>query len=88
MNREGYKTPTEDEAIKRETAREKLRAKHGIREGDRIRMKLKMGVEELSKERIMRVKVVDIHKYHITIERPAGYRDSIPWDEFEERRID
>ena len=88
MNREGYRTPTEDEAIKRETTREKLRKKYGVREGDRIRMKLKIGVEELAKEKIIRVKVVDIHKYHITIERPAGYRDSIPWDEFEKRRCD
>lgn len=39
------------------------------------------------KIRIMRVKVVDIHKYHITIERPAGYKESFGWDEFERRRI-
>jgi hypothetical protein len=88
MNREGYRTPTEDAAINRETTREKLRAKYGVREGDRIRMRLKMGVDELLKERIMRVKVVDIHKYHITIERPAGYKESFGWDEFERRRID
>ena len=88
MNREGYKTPTEDAAIKRETMREKLRAKYGVREGEMIRMRLKLGVEELAKEGIVRVKVVGINKHHITIERPAGYKESIDWWDFERRRID
>lgn len=86
-----YKTPTEDAAIARETAREKLRKKHGVREGDMVLMKLKVRHDAFSdstKEAMLRVKVVDIHRYFIVIRRPAGYNESFDWDEFERRRRD
>lgn len=88
MNKEGYKTPTEDAAIARETAREKLRAKYNVREGEMIRMRLKVSADEKAREGIMRVRVVEIHKHHITIERSGGCKESIIWWDFERLRID
>ncbi len=93
MNREGYRTPTEDAAIARETAREKLRAKYGVREGDVIRMELQEGFDNTimkPKKAICRVKVVEIHKNLIVIQRPypADYNESFTWWDFERRRRD
>ena len=88
-----YKTPTEDAAIARETAREKLRAKYGIREGDVIRMKIDTNTGSCSgdvKQVIKRVRVVEIEPHNITVRLPypSDYNTSFDWWSFERRRID
>lgn len=89
MNREGYRTPTEDVAIARETRREKLRERYGIREGDMVRMMLpvrKSLTEESTYESVLNVRVKEIHEYLITVVRPGGTIESFQWRDFEKRR--
>lgn len=86
-NGEGYKTPTEDMAIGRETTREKLRRKYDIREGDVITLVIKDTENGRPAKKKTRVRVKEIHKYFVTLETQAGYLRSMLWADFEQSRV-
>lgn len=82
MNKEGYKTPTEDAAIGRESMREKLRQQYNIREGDLVLIAIEVWEDKMHVKQIIRVKVIEIHKYFVTLQMPAGYMQSMYWADF------
>lgn len=82
MNKEGYKTPTEDIAISRETLREKLRRQYGIKEGNELTIAIEVTRDGKMERQKVRVKVKEIHKYFVTLQMPAGYCKSMMWDDF------
>ena len=88
MNKEGYRCPTEDTAVGNETVREKLRKKYHVREGDVIKMKIKIykgaGSEE-REEKVTKVRVKEIHKHLITVIRSDNMIESFQWWDFERR---
>lgn len=89
MNHEGYKTPTEDAAVGRETKREKLRRKYNVREGDAINMKIEISQgtdSEAVVTGIVKVRVKEIHEHFITVIRPSGIIESFQWQDFKRRR--
>ena len=71
-----------------ETMREKLRKKYHVREGDMIKMKIKMykgaGSEERV-EKVTKVRVKEIHRNFITIIRPDNMIENFQWWDFERR---
>ena len=88
MNKEGYKTPTEDAAVDNESVREQLRKKYHIREGDAVKMVVntrKAAIEGEVKE-VLRVRIKEIHKHFVTVIRPNGIVESFQWWDFERRR--
>lgn len=88
MNKEGYRCPTEDAAVGNETVREKLRKKYHVREGDVIKMKIKMYKRAGSEERVekvTKVRVKEIHKHFITVIRPDNMIESFQWWDFQRR---
>lgn len=90
MNKEGYRTPTEDKAIGNETRREKLRKKYKIREGDIIKMKIEIRPDKAKEEtetKKVRVRIKEIHTHLVTVEYPWGVIESFTWWDFERRRI-
>lgn len=88
MNREGYKTPTEDVAIGNETIRERLREKYHIREGDAIKMLLdtQRGALEGTVKEVTQVRIKAIHKHFVTVIRSNGLIESFQWWDFSNRR--
>lgn len=88
MNKEGYKTPTEDMTIDRETTREKLRQQYGIREGDLVLIAIEVWEDKMHAKQIIRVKVKEIHKYFVTLQMPAGYMQSMYWSDFGQARAE
>lgn len=88
MNREGYKTPTEDIAIGREAKREKVRKLYKVREGDKVKMQLEVSDKFYGTKKVVRtVQVVSIHTDYITVDC-GKYTESFQWWDFEKRRRD
>ena len=82
MNKEGYKTPTEDAAIGRESMRERLRQQYGIKEGDLVLITIDIREDKYISKQTVRAKVIEIHKYFVTLQMPAGYLRSMHWPDF------
>ena len=89
MNKEGYKTPTEDVAIGNESKREKIRKRYHIREGDIIKMRIE-GKSDPGSEavitKIVRVRIKGIYTHHVTVQLPSGVVENFQWWDFEQRR--
>ena len=86
-NGEGYKTPTQDMAIGRETAREKLRRKYGIREGDIVIIAINVSEDGKKDKKKIRVKVKGIYKHFVVLQWPGGYLQDMLWMDFEQARL-
>ena len=88
MNKEGYKTPTEDAAIGRESMRERLRQQYGIREGNLVLITIDIREDKYISKQTVRVKVIEIHKHFVTLQMPAGYLRSMHWPDFRQAKAD
>ena len=88
MNKEGYKTPTEDIEISRETLREKLRRQYDTKEGNVLTIAIEVTRDGKTERRKVQVKVKEIHKYFITLQMPAGYCRSMMWDDFRKAKTE
>lgn len=88
MNKEGYKAPTEDAAIGRESMRERLRQQYGIKEGDLVLVTIDIREDKYIQKQAVRVKVIEIHKHFVTLQMPAGYMQSMYWSDFGQARAE
>lgn len=88
MNKSGCKDPVAERAISHETKRERLRKKHKVKEGDIIKMFLPVRdkVNERTEDKIVKVRIREIHTNIITVILPSGLIESFTWWEFERRR--
>ena len=64
--------------------KEHMRNKYGIREGQHIKI-MHLAPEGIrGSEKIFKVKIFSVDEFHVTVEFPRGYRQSIPWKKFME----
>lgn len=88
MNKSGCKDPVAERAISHETKRERLRKKHKVKEGDIIKMFLPVrdNANERIGDKIVKVRIREIHTNIITVILPSGLIESFTWWEFEQKR--
>lgn len=84
MNNEGYKDPTFDEAYGNIKRKERLCKKHGVQIGDTVKIAVMKGdaIEMKPRRKIFKVKIVDVFDKYIVVRYPAGFCESMFWEEF------
>lgn len=88
MNKSGCKDPAVERAISHEIKRERLRKKYKVKEGDVIKMFLLVRdkANERIEDKIVKVRIREIHTNIITVILPSGLLENFTWWEFEQRR--
>lgn len=88
MNKSGCKDPAVERAISHEIKRKRLRKKYKVKEGDVIKMFLLVRdkANERIEDKIVKVRIREIHTNIITVILPSGLLENFTWWEFEQRR--
>lgn len=90
MNKEGYKDPTYDNAVGNIKRKERLCKKHGVQIGETVKITVEAGdnILEAAKKKKLKVRIVDVNEKFVTYRLPAGYRESMFWEDFQKVRSD
>lgn len=88
MNSSGCKDPTFDEAYGNIKRKERLCKKYNVQIGDTVKIAVMKGdvIETKPKRRIYKVRIVDVFDKYIVIRYPAGFCESMFWEEFHRAR--
>lgn len=84
MNKEGYKDPTYDAAMRSIKNKERICKQHGVQIGETIKLKLILPGLDPSKDKAKKVsvKIVDVNEKFVTYRCPAGYCESMFWPDY------
>lgn len=90
MNNEGYKDPTFDEAYGNIKRKERLCKKYNVQIGATVKITVEVSTNilETAKKRIRKVRIVDVNEKFVTYRLPAGYCESMFWEDFQKARCD
>lgn len=89
MNKEGYKDPTPEKAIRKVTQYESLCRKYNVKKGDKVKIVVEVQDDLFAKTPRIRKKetiVVSMTARFITLQLSAGYCTCMTWDEFQKAR--